>query len=694
VSETAAEGPRPGLGQSLRAGLNAGALVGLLAGLLDGTVAAVRLGAPGGAAATLGSLAGGVLVYGLVWGAVLAAVGLALHPALARRELGERYRLLLGSGLGLALFLELYWWTRPWVFYGRSALAPERLAAAAALLVVALVLGRVLVLGLGRLPRGAQRGLPLVLWACWLVGALFLLAQRAPSARGVVNERTRELPNVLLVVVDALRADVLGCYGNQRVRTPSLDRLAERGVVFEEAWVQAPFTWSSFGSILTGKYPRRHGLVKMAPGVRMRPNVTLPWHLKSAPRLDGSRHVDEDWAAGTFLTGTLSHGSGLMRGFDAYFEALVGHELVELDRPWSLFRSELLLFRVKNKLTQKLDPSLVVDTATRWLARHEGRRFVAMVHLYSTHTPYDPPQRFREAYVDPAYDGPVGSFWAEHRIAIESGVATPSAADVEQIRNLYYGGVTQADHDIGILLAELERQGALDDTLVIVTADHGESLGEGGLWEHNHMVRTNLRVPLVMAWPAGLPAGVRVPALVESVDLLPTVCELLGLEPPADPAEGERGRIDGTSLVPLARGEVERAGELAFAENGLEVAVTDGRLLLVAPHAALEPGGWERALAGEPSRPRLYDGREDPQSLRDLFAPEHPELARLLEGLRAWNAAMPIPLVEVVRSTRDLEALEAAQRMRALGYTGEGIGGEVQVEDPRERPEEEAGGSR
>jgi arylsulfatase A-like enzyme len=684
-SQASGAGPSPKAGpgvlQTLRAGINAAGLCGLFFGLADGLVAAVRGAGSGlGALKLAGCILASVVPYTIAFLVVLPVLGLVLHPFLRSRSLARRYDLLLAFGFGGGLFFELYWWTRPFVFYGRSSVAPERLAAAAGMCAVGIVLGFVAVRLLARLPKPAKFALPFVLYGAWIGGGVFLLAQRAPTARGTINERNRNLPNVLLVIVDALRDDVLGPYGNDKVKTPVIDGLAQRGVVFENVLAQAPFTWTSFGSFFTGKYPLRHGLVKMEAGVRMSPNVTIPWHLKSARFKDGSGALqDGDFYGATFMTGALSNGSGLMRGFDAYFEAMYGHELVELDNPWSVFRSKLLLFQVKNKLTQRFDHSLVVTTARSWLREYADRRFVTLVHLYSTHTPYDPELEFRDLYCDPAYDGPVESFYAYHREMIESGQAEPTAADIEQIRNLYYAGVTQADRDIGIVLRELDRLGALDNTLVIVTSDHGESLGEQDLWEHNHMVQTNLRIPLIMSWPGGLPEGVRVSAMVESVDLLPTICDLFGLELPADDEPEGRGLVDGVSLMPLIRGEVERVKDHSYATHGTFISVQGMRWKLVVPHKPKE-GSWESAArdAG-----RLFDLEQDPAEDHNLFTLDHPEALRLFELLKKHDEEMPTPQHLLVPSRRDEEAL-----LDGLGYTG-GVGMEGSAEDEPESDEEE-----
>src|SRR5690349_11122619 len=303
---------------------------GMLFGLADGAVAGMATH-PGGVLAWLGCLGLAVLTYGIVWTAVMLAAALPLHPFLRARDQQGRFRILATLAVGLGLFLELYWWTRPYLYSGLSAFDPRRLALAAGFLLAALALAALLARAARVLPGALRIAATVSVPLFWLAGGVYFFSLSSETAeRGASSPRNRDLPNVLLIVVDALRADMLGAYGNTRVKTPALDELAARGVLFENAIVTAPFTWASFGSILTGKYPRRHGLVKIDPLVRMRTdNVTLPWHLKSAVRTEGGVALQpEDFLSGTFMTGTLSHGSGLARGFDVYYEALVGHDIV------------------------------------------------------------------------------------------------------------------------------------------------------------------------------------------------------------------------------------------------------------------------------------------------------------------------------------------------------------------------------
>ena len=640
-----------GVLESLRAGISAGSVCGLAFGLLDGSVAAAIGTNHLGIGALVGCLAAAVFQYSFVWIAILAVVALVLHPLLLRRTLAERYLRLLRIGFALGLFCEVYWWTRSYVFYGHSSISPERLAATAAMFAIAVALGIFVARTIVRLPSTVQLTITMAIATCWTAGGVFLLAQHnAGAERGTLNERNRDVPNVLLVVVDALRQDVIGSYGNERVATPHIDELAKAGVLFENAFVQVPFTWTSFGSILTGKYPRRHGLVKMKAGVSMPPNITLAMHLKSARKKDGQDLEDGDYVTATFHTGTLTAGSGLLGGFDMRFEATAGHELVVLDSPWSVFHADLLISIFRNKISQRFDSGIVATAAKKWLAENSRKRFMTMVHLYSTHTPYDPPAQYKKRYVDPQYAGPIRAFYAERREAIENGKYDPTQADLEQIRNLYYAGVTQADDLIGSLVAELARSGVLDDTLVIVTSDHGESLGEQGLLEHNHMVQTNLRVPLVMRWPHGLPAGRRVAARTDEIDILPTICDLLRIELPNDPSEF--GKIDGTSLVPVARAEKESVREFSFAENGTHLAVQDGRSKLIVRRACLGDQAWKDALAGKGEKPRLYDLAADPAENANLVDARPEEAQRLYAALRELERddADPVARARALRS--------------------------------------------
>jgi arylsulfatase A-like enzyme len=675
---------RGGLFVTLRAALNAGLGVGALLGIVDGAIAAARTSVEGLGALSACLCAAGV-TYGLAFALLGVLGGLALHPWLVRRDLPGRLSALLVLCLGAGLFLELFWWSREWVLYGVPITDPRRLAAAALMLVLCWGLGFALVNLGSRLSTTWKWAGAGAVVLTWVVGAPYLLfSKQDVDELGRLNERNRDLPNVLFVVHDAMRADVLGCYGNERVRTPVFDALAARGVLFENAFVQAPFTGSSFGSFFTGKYPRRHGFVKMVPGMRMEPSVTIASHLDSAKFAAKDVSLQHgDYHSVTFMTGALSQASGLMRGFDSYFEAMMGHDLVDVDNPWSVLRSELVLFVIKSKLEQRLLGEPVKRAAVDWFERNGRKRFFAMAHFYATHTPYDPPKEMRELYCDPEYDGPVEAFYAHHRELIESGKAAPTEADKRQIQNLYYAGVTHGDRMTGELLEALEREGVLDNTIIVVTADHGEELDDHGLWEHNHMYNTNLRVPLIVVAPGMLPKGVRVKELVESVDLLPSLCEMLGVQAPHEERLDEQGRdygaVDGKSFVGLAHGRVESLREVSFSENGLEMSAQDLEWKLIVRATELANETLASIEKHELYPARLFHLAKDPHEMRNVLEAERGHAERLFARLRAWDAAMPIPRHSISQSDRDIE--QEAQRLRELGYA-EGVGQGVKPAAP------------
>ncbi|RKY21494.1 MAG: hypothetical protein DRQ55_04155 [Planctomycetota bacterium] len=564
--------------------------------------------------------------------------------------------------ISLVAFANLYWWTKPlWAFsWGLPFQHPKRLLLTLAWLLAGYLIARVLVRPRGLLGVPSRRAWVCVAvfmllgggWAQWREGRL-----SPPAHFGA--ERP---PNVLLVVLDAMRADRLGCMGAERDPpiSPHIDALAQQGVVFDRAMVQAPFTWTSFGSMLTGKYPRQHGLIKMSPDQR----------LDTATNRTLAQALDEaGYATGAFLTGTLSNNTGLLRGFDTYFETIVGHEPVNRHSRWSVVRSRLLVSVLWNKLRQAMDERLVNTEALRWIRAQAEVPFFALVHYYSTHTPYDPPAPFRGRY-DPDYRGAYDPFFQSHAVWVmrqqQTGVCEHDGQpawscdhfdpvrDVEHVRALYDEGVAFADDMFGDLMALLDELGIADDTLVIFTSDHGEELFDHGIFEHDWMFNTNLRVPLVMRLPGGAYAGTRVTWPVEEIDLPLTILDVTGV------GTLQEQRLDfelpGRSLLPDMAGQAPAPAELWTAsENVRYVSLQNARFKLTR----------NRML---PDSVRVFDLEADPGEQRplDLHDVAHaPLLAQLLARWDAFDASQP----EVSQFTRGVIDLESLAQLASLGYT-------------------------
>lgn len=603
----------------------------------------------------------------------------------------------------LGTWLELAWWARPFCWPEAPISDPRRLTALALLALPATFLAVVAARVWRSRSWSTRRAVHIVTALAIAAGAWFALGGKVATARhGEVGAHNEDQPNVLLVVVDALRYDALtherasGPSEFIALQTPHLDALARDGTTFERALAHAPFTWPSFGSLLTGKLPRRHGLVRMSAEASLPENATLG-ELLEGPRAGAPsgapNEAETTWLCAAFMTGALSHGSGLLRGFDVYTEAMAGRGLVDAHDRWSTFRAQLLPWLVATKIMQHTREESVAQRAAEWLERHGDRRFFAFVHLYATHTPYDPPPELRARHGDPSYRGPFTTFDAADRRAIERGERHPTAADVAQIRALYAACVEEVDRDLGALLQALERARIAEHTLVIVTADHGESLGERGLFEHGWMTQENLRVPLLLRWPQRVPRGLRVAARVEHVDVLPTVLDLAGVaappsaaywsEPEGAAAVDRAALLDGVSLVPLLRTPREAPESIerpvTYAEDGVLRSAQNDRVKVV-----VGARGWpfEAAGAAVPDtlvspRYAVFDLVADPGERSPLVfaarpsstggtAPSQAALA-VIEALHALEDRIPerspAPAPRASQS-----ATEA--RLRELGYAG------------------------
>jgi choline-sulfatase len=398
-------------------------------------------------------------------------------------------------------------------------------------------------------------------------------------------------PNVLLVTIDTLRWDRLGAYGARDASTPVLDGMAARGVRFETAIAQAPLTAPSHASILTGTIPPRHG-------VRDNGGFVLPDHL---PTLAGTfQHARYRTAA--FISGfPLDRRFGFARGFDHYDD--------RLPRGDHRRRAEY----VERRADETTDRALKwLDGATAGTAASpaEARPWFLWVHYFDPHTPYEPPPDGSGRFRDRPYDGEIAF----------------------------------VDQQLGRLLGALGQARTRDRTLVLVTADHGEALGEHGEDTHGvFLYDSTLRVPWVMEGP-GLATAAVPNVLARGVDVMPTLLELAGMPVP----DG----LDGRSLAPAALGRT-LSDEPAYAES-LFARIHFGW----APLYAWRTARWKVIDA---PRPELYAIDADRDEKTDRAEAERDVADQLLRQVRAARqVATPQAAVEPDRVS--------AERLRALGY--------------------------
>jgi arylsulfatase A-like enzyme len=331
------------------------------------------------------------------------------------------------------------------------------------------------------------------------------------GCRPVASRRPR---NVLLISIDSLRADRLGCQGNPRRSSPALDRLAAAGARFARAYAPSSWTLPSHATLLSGTTQARHGAV--APDRPMRDDVTT-----LATRLAAQGYHTRGVFSGPFLEARY----GFDRGFGEYVscEGFAETSPNRLDRSHSTRTSECVRNRV-----------------TKW-SRTDGKApFFWFVHLWDVHYDYVPPARYVRRF-DPDYAGRLDG----RRIAGTGFLGNASQRDVAHLLACYDGEVRWVDDTIARLLHHMQRTGRLDDTLVVVTADHGDEFHEHGFKMHRRTVYGEVvHVPLILVGP-GVPRGRVVETPVGLVDVAPTVLDLLGL-----PATG----MDGRSLRPLMDG--------------------------------------------------------------------------------------------------------------------------------------------
>ena len=406
---------------------------------------------------------------------------------------------------------------------------------------------------------------------------------------GVTLFRPATPRNVLLVSLDTLRADHLGCYRYAAAQTPRIDALAATGLRFEQATTVAPLTLPAHSSLMTGTFPGWHGVRDNGGFYLDDDQLTFAEILR-----------DKGFRTGGFVGAfVLDRRWGIAQGFDRYFDDF------DLERYPSVGGMD----------TIQRPGSEVVDRALEWLEAEKSRPFFAWVHLYDAHTPYEAPEPFRSRFPRTR----AGAYDAE---------------------------IASADTQVGRLLDALRADRRLDETLVIIVADHGEMLGEHGEVTHGFFIyEAATHIPLILNGP-GVPATV-VSDQVRIVDVLPTALSLLGIPIPEP--------VQGTNLLPLARGE--HLGLVAHAESwypryhygGSELrSIQDGRFKLI------------RAPRSE-----LYDLSTDPREEQDHSSENSPRLDVFGRALEEFESR--VARAGVQRGPRPIDA-EAEERLAALGY--------------------------
>lgn len=455
---------------------------------------------------------------------------------------------------------------------------------------------RVLLARRGLLWRIAPRTLP-------LLGGLTLLLAGATWGREIVSERMAlarlpdaraGAPNVLLIILDTVRALNLSVYGYERPTTPTLERVAAEGVVFERAMATAPWTLPSHASMFTGRYPHE---------------LDAGW---TQPLGDRHPTLAELLAARGYRTGAFVANmvftpstTGLAQGFARYEDhPKTLANIMASATPVLIASKYVNMWRGTFYRPTHKPAETITEDFTDWAGSDPGRPFFAFLNYYDAHNPYAPP---------PPFDL---KFARTEPVIRNVHVGKPyTDAEIQGLRDAYDGAIAYMDHEIGKLLAGLDSLGVLDNTLVIITSDHGEGLGEHGYVGHGtSLYAQELHVPLLLRFPRALPGGVRVPEPVSLRDLPATIMDLLGYGS-GSPFPGSP-LTAGLGVTAARHGAPRYSPVISLLEPNYEqlpdnYPVTRGRLqsIIIAPYHYIRyaDGGEE-----------LYDVERDPLERRDL----------------------------------------------------------------------------
>jgi len=425
---------------------------------------------------------------------------------------------------------------------------------------------------------------------------------------------------IIYVVIDTLRADHLGCYGYHRDTSPRLDALAEDGVLFERAYPTDVPTQPYYTAVFTGQRGIRNGVVSHSP------SEDIP---------DTMPYLSEAFASGGYETGAVSTlffmKRYFARGFHAYMNPVAGSRA-----------------RLQQVTAQEIN-----CYAIPWLRAHCDEDFFLFVHYWDPHGLYRPPE---EKYQTMFYDGDpydpqnhsldlleeqlAGPFVRAHIDALYAGEGG-KITDAEYVISQYDGEIRYVDDKLGELLDAVQELGITEETLLIVTSDHGESMTEHGLFfDHFGVYEPTIHVPLILRWPGQLPAGRRVSALVQGIDLSVTMLEAAGIEPPE--------AFQGQSLLPLARGKTEKGREFIVCNQGLWQAkrtISDGHWKLI---KAIDNGLWPAPAL------ELYNLEEDTGEVNNLADREPERTAELELRLRRWEDAQLGRCIDPLRKIADI----------------------------------------
>jgi len=438
-----------------------------------------------------------------------------------------------------------------------------------------------------------------VLFASILLGCVLQLQGKAAA-----SAPPPDLPNLLLVTIDTLRADHVGCYGYDSIETPNLDKLAEAGYLFENAFTTAPVTAPSHASILTGTYPTYHG-------VRDNGNYILdPFNVTLAEIL-----LDRGYQTAAFVsTFVLDRRFGLFQGFELYND-----DFSEGICPPSFKNKKWMGHRFDNF---ERDASQVNQAALPWLEAHGTERFFLWVHYYDPHKEYSPPEPWATRYSGRPYDGEIA----------------------------------YTDYHLGALLDTLDRTGVRDQTLVVLVSDHGEGLGQHEPTHGLTLFDSVIRVLFILVPPGGLSEGQRIQREVRTIDLFPTLLDYMGLS--------TSGVVHGCTLKSYIESDDPRKprhGPPLYCETHHYERPYRGGIL-----RALRDPFWKYVVSDKNKKFSLFSLKENPGETRNVFR-DHTSLGQKIDQRMRTIIRVSGKDGEEVNEEISMDK-GTVEKLKALGY--------------------------
>ena len=457
---------------------------------------------------------------------------------------------------------------------------------------------------------------------------------------------TDNSPPVILITLETLRPDALDCYPEGlalRLGTPNISELADEGTLFEWAYSSSPWTSSSVPSFLSGLPPgalsdKRDGGTYLTDGA-----TTIAEILKDSGYT----------TCGIAVNSFLAEGSGNEQGFDIYIEEMTH----QAENRRLLFQK--LIDRIRLRLPEISSPNInpymerdAIRRARNFFSDHAGEKFFLWLHLYTPHQLYYPPKEYRDR-VENELGITVPPYDVIYQEEMKDGWPAGTVDRLEGLLGYYAGDVAFADDLIGELIATLKDIGIYDNSLLIVSSDHGEEFYEHGRLEHSRTLYPEVvHVPLIFRWPGEIPEGVRIDTAVSLVDLAPTILDLIGVGHTLD---GNPAEFFGSGFSSHFYGEVIMPRPI-FIERPL---LFDQNMKGVIYNDILYIGGSDSIM-----REKLFDLESDPGAFYDIIR-ERPDDAEFMSGLIVEFEEICDEIAERIGSSGREEDIE---NLRTLGY--------------------------